>query len=90
MKFGKTYTNRLVSFADRYFTYDDKEMKREGTTDYFDFVGRNYDTKTYVYIHRNQTGIFVYIRKDNKTIIREILQTYKEIDTFKRMIRCLG
>jgi hypothetical protein len=90
MKFSKTFTNKLVSFTDRYFTYDDKEMKREGTTDYFDFVGRDYGRHIYVYVHRNQTGMFVYIRKEGKTIIREILQTYKEIDTFKKMIRCLG
>lgn len=90
MKFSKTFTNKLVSYADRYFTYDDKEMRREGTNAHFDFVARDYDRKIHIYIHRNSTGIFVYISKDGKTIIREILQTYREIDTFKKMVRCLG
>lgn len=90
MKFSRTFTNKLVSYADRYFSYDDREMKREGTNEHFDFVARDYDRKIYIYINRNSTGIFVYIRKDGKTIIREILQSYKEIDTFKKMIRCIG
>ncbi len=90
MKFGKTFTNKLVSYADRYFTYDDKEMKREGTNGHFDFVARDYDRRIHIYISRNSTGIFVYVSKAGKTIIREILQSYQEVDNFKTMLRCIG
>ena len=90
MKFGKTYTNKLVSFVDRYFTYDYKEMRRENTGKIFDFYAREYDTDTSVVVDKWALGIYVCIRRDGKEIISKTLRTYKEIADFKRMIRCLG
>lgn len=90
MRFKRTYINKLVSFTDRYFTYDRKAMKREGTSAYFDFVAHNDDNKTHVAINREKYGIFVCIRKNNKTFFCKILHTYKEVAYFKRMVLCLG
>lgn len=90
MRFNRTYTNKLVSFADRYFTYDKREMRREGTSVNFDFLAWNYDTETYVVIDRTKYGIYVCIRKNYKTFFSKTLHTYKEVSYFKRMIRCLG
>ena len=91
MKFGKTFTNKFVSVADRVFTYDSRKLKREGDTTYsFDFIAHNHDTKTSIYIGRTEFGIYVVITKDGKDIKRGFLQTYKEVDAFKKMIRCLG
>lgn len=90
MKFGKTYTNKLISFVDRYFTYDYKEMRRENTGKIFDFYAREYDTDTSVVVDKWALGIYVSIRRDGKEIIGKTLCTYKEVADFKRMIRCLG
>ena len=90
MKFGKTFTNKLVSYADRYFTWDSRQMKREGTSIHFDFIGRDYDRKITVWIHRNSIGIFVAIQKDGKDIIKKILCNYTEVSNFKKMLKCLG
>jgi hypothetical protein len=90
MKFGKTYTNKLVSFVDRQFTYESKGMKREGTNTYFEFAGYDFERRVSVHIKRNSCGIFVQVRKDGKNVICEILHTYSEVENFKRMIRCLG
>ena len=90
MKFSRKYTNKLVSFVDRYYTYDGRSMKREGDKTYFDFWAYNNDNGSSVAVPRNPQGMFVSIRKDNKVVFRAILTTYTEIDNFKRMIKCLG
>ena len=90
MKFGTTFTNKLVSYVDRYFTYDYREMRRENTSGIFDFYAREYDTDTSVVIDKWALGIYVCIRRNGKEIIGKTLRTYKEIADFKRMIRCLG
>ena len=91
MNFGRTFTNKLVSFADRYFTYDSRKLQREGDTTYsFDFIAHNHDTNTSVYIGRTKYGIYVIITKAGKDIKRGFLTTYHEVSDFKRMIRCLG
>ncbi len=91
MKFGKTYTNKLVSFVDRYFTYDVRKLKREGNTTFsFDLIAHNRDTKVSVYVGRTEFGIYVVISKDGKDIERGFLTTYKEVDSFKKMIKCLS
>lgn len=91
MKFSKTFTNKLVSFTDRYFTYDSRKLKREGDATFsFDFIAHNHDTKTSVYISRTKFGIYVIISKQGKDIKRGFLTTYTEINSFKTMIRCLG
>lgn len=89
MHFGQTFTNKLVSYADRHFTYNSREMKRECPKALFDFSAFG-DNKTCVVINRNAYGIFVVVCKDGTTIMRKILKTYSEIDGFKRIIRCLG
>ena len=90
MRFKRTYVNKLVSFVDRYFTYDNREMRREDARALFDFHAWNYDTETHVVIDRTKYGIYVCIRKNYKTFFCKTLHTYKEISYFKRMIRCLG
>lgn len=90
MKFSKTFTNKLISYADRYFTYDSRTMRREGTDKLFDFLAINRDTTTTVCIDRNSVGLWVSIQKNGHFIYSGFLKTYKEVDSFKRMIRCLG
>lgn len=90
MKFSRKFTNKLVSYTDRYFTYDKRNLKREGETDLFDFIGHNRDTNTSVYIDRTEFGMYVIISKGGTDIKRGFLKTYKEVTDFKRMIRCLG
>lgn len=92
MKFGKTYTNKLVSFADRYFTYDKKTMRREGTDRLFDFfaISRENGHTVSVCINRSSYGLWVSIRKDDEYIIGEYLHSYSEVTIFKKMIKCLS
>ena len=90
MKFSKTYTNKLVSFVDRYFTYDNKEMLREGTSDYFDFWAVERDHEAYVTVKRTKYGIYCSISKNGKSIISEIYKSYSDIENFKKMIKCLS
>ena len=93
MKFSKTFTNKLVSYADRYFTWDRRKMHREDSTEMFDFFAyRREDdgSQTVVCIDRSKFGLFAYIKRDNKCIYGNHLKTFKEVDSFKKMIRCLG
>ena len=92
MKFSRTFTNKLISYADRYFTYDSRTMKREGTDKLFDFFAINRDNgnTTCVCIDRSTTGLWVSIQKNNHFIYSDFLKTYKEVDNFKKMIKCLG
>ena len=90
MRFKRTYINKLVSFADRYFTYDRRKMRREDASALFDFAAHNDNTKTHVSIDSTKYGIYVCIRKNDKILFSKILHTYKEVAYFKRMIRCLG
>ena len=92
MKFSKTFTNKLVSYTDRYFTWDSRKMKRENDDTEFDFVAFNHDNghTTSVFIRRSQYGIWVSINKARKPIHQGFLRTYKEVNDFKKMIKCLG
>ena len=91
MKFSKKFTNKLVSYTDRYFTYDHRKLKREGDfTHDFEFIAHNRDTQTDVYISRTKYGMYLSIKKDNYTVYQGIAKTYKDISNFKKMIRCLG
>lgn len=91
MKFGKTYTNKLISFVDRHFTYDVRQLKREGDNTFgFDFIAHNRDSKVSVYLERGEFGIYVSITKDSKDIKRGFLKSYSEVTAFKQMIKCLS
>ena len=91
MKFSKKFTNKLVSYVDRYFTWDKRQLQREGDNTFsFDLIAHNRDTKTSVYLSRTEFGIYVVISKNRKDIKRGFLKTYKEVDAFKKMVRCLG
>ena len=93
MKFSKTFVNKLVSYADRYFSYDSRTMKREGTDKLFDFfaISRENGTTTCVCIDRNASHhLWVSIQRNGQFIYSGFLKTYKEVDNFKTMIRCLG
>lgn len=92
MKFSAKFTNKLVSYADRYYTYDSRKLKREDSTSHFDFVAFNHEPNntSALFIRRGRYGIWVSIHKNGKTVQQGYLTTYKEVDTFKKMIRCLG
>lgn len=90
MKFSRTFTNKLVSFADQHYTWDSRKMKREGTTSEFDFVAFNHDENTMVCISREKFGIWVSIRRNRAYIKHGFLKTYSEVNEFKKMIKCLG
>lgn len=91
--FSRTFTNKLVSFADRYFTYDRRSMHRETPSEMFDFFATRTDEDgiiTCVSIDRTYGKIFAYIKRGDKCIYADYLKSYKDADNFKRMIRCLG
>lgn len=92
MNFGRTFTNKLVSYADRYFTWDRRYIKREDSSLYFDFFAiRDEDEhKIVVCFRRGYFGIWASISKDDTDICRGYLKSYKEVTAFKKMIRCLG
>lgn len=92
MKFGKTFTNKLVSYADRYFTWDSRTMRREDNTAHFDFfaIRREDERKIVVCFRRSKYGIWASIEKDGTDIHKGYLRNYAEVDAFKKMIRCLG
>ena len=89
MKFSKKFTNKLVSYADRYFTYDRRTMRREDKNKLFDFCAHREGTT--VVIDRCSTGsIYLCIKKDERYIYSTIAKSFAEIKSFKRMILCLG
>ncbi len=88
MKFSKKFTNKLVSYADRYFTYDRRIMRREDHNEHFDFFAYREDAS--VVIDRCSTGIYLCIKKDGKYIYKTIANSFADIKNFKRMILCLG
>ena len=93
MKITKTQTNKLVSFVDRYFTYDWRILGREEPNENFDFLATSYDDdhKTVVAIDRlDSQNLYLSIRKDDKYVLARIARSYKDIETFKKMVRCLG
>ena len=92
MKFSRTFTNKLVSFADRHFTWDSRTMKRENPDANFEFfaISRDDGIITSVCISRTKYGVWVSIRKDGRKIYGQYLETYAEATVFKKMIRCLG
>ena len=92
MKFSRKFTNKLVSYTDRHFTYDKRTMRREGTDKLFDFfaISRENGVTTSVCVDRTKQGIWASIRKDDKYICEGFLKTYTEVDNFKKMILCLG
>ena len=88
MKFSKKFTNKLVSYADRYFTYDYRKMRREDNNEHFDFYAHREGTT--VVIDRCSTGIYICIKKDERYIYKVIARSFAEINNFKHMILCLG
>ena len=92
MKFSRTFVNKLISYADRYFTWDTRTMRREGTDKNFDFfaISRENGTTTSVCIDRSCVGLWVSISKNGHFIHSGYLKTYKEVVAFKKMLRCLG
>ena len=92
MKFSVKFTNKLVSYVDRYFTYDNRKMKREGDATKFDFIGYNHEDNctTTVFVKRSKYGIWVSIHRGSDTITQGFLETYVDITNFKKMIKCLG
>lgn len=88
MKFSKKFTNKVVSYVDRYFTYDYREMRREDTNSSFDFYAHGEGTT--VVIDRCPTGLYICIKKDERYIYKTIAKSFADIKNFKRMILCLG
>lgn len=94
MQISRKATNKLVSYVDRYFTWDSRTMKREGTDKTFDFYGVRYsegnNPRVTVAIDKNSLFLYATIRINGKSIYEERIKTYKEINAFKKMVRCLG
>ena len=88
MQFSKKFTNKLISYADRYFTYDRRIMRREDHNESFDFFARRDDAT--VVIDRCSTGIYLCIKKDGKYVYQVIVKSFADIKNFKRMVFCLG
>lgn len=89
MQFSRKFTNKLVSYTDRYFTYDYRIMRREDHNELFDFCARRDDAA--VMIDKLSTGsIYLCVKKDNKYVYQAIAKSFAEIKNFKRMILCLG
>ena len=92
MKISRKLTNKLVTYVDRYFTYDRRTMKREGSV-MFDFFGVCEDNgvRTVVVVDRMSSDmLWVSITKNHTCIHSGFLTTYDDIDNFKKMVRCLG
>lgn len=94
MRITRKTTNKLVSYVDRYFTYDERGMKREGTDNHFDFYGvRHADgdkPRTLIAVDKNKYFLYACIRINGKEIYAERIKTHKELNAFKAMVRCLG
>lgn len=93
LRVSSTNTNKLISYVDRYFTYDRRELKREGEGKMFDFFGVRQDDerRIVVVVDRMLHGvIWVSIRENDTYIHSGFIKSYKDISTFKRMVRCLG
>lgn len=90
LKMSKKDQNKLISFVDRYFTYDTRTLKREKADAHFDFFGINYETNTIVVVDCIKTGIYVAIKQNNQYIHVGFIGSFKELSQFKKMIRCLG
>ena len=94
MRITRKTTNKLVSYVDRHFTYDERGMKREGTDDHFDFFGIRYaedkSPRIIIAIDRNQFFLYVSIRINGKEIYTDNIKTHKQLNTFKAMVRCLA
>ena len=88
MKFSKNFTNKVISYVDRYFTYDYRTMRVEDENSLFDFYAHR--TGITVVIDRCPTGIYTCIKKDNRYICKNIAKSFAEIKNFKRMVFCLG
>lgn len=89
MKLTKKELNKLVSFIDKEFSYDRRKIKREDKTSLFDFFALNYDTNTIVSID-NDVRLYVSIKRNNKIIEQKFIKNFNELNTFKKMIKCLG
>lgn len=91
MKFHRNYVNKLITFADRYFTWDIRHLKREGTSVELDFFAIRKEETDYtsVSISLTKYGIHAYIKQNNETYSR-ILKSYKEVNAFKEKVKLLG
>jgi hypothetical protein len=86
-------TNKLVSFTDKFFSYDWRIMKRENSSESFDFlaVNKDYNRTITVSISRtNSKTLYLSIREREKKIYTSFVKSYQDINIFKQMIRCLG
>lgn len=94
MQISGKATNKLVSYVDRYFTYDERGMKREGTDDHFDFFGIRYaedkSPRIIIAIDKNKFFLYVSVRINGKETYTERIKTHKQLNAFKAMVRCLG
>lgn len=93
LKVSRTNTNRLVSYVDRYFTWDWRAMKREDPPAWHEFFGVRQDDerKIIVVVDRMKNGVlWVSIRENDTYIHSGFIKSFKDIDIFKRMVRCLG
>lgn len=91
-KLSNKDTNKLVSFVDRYFTWDWRHMRREGETVLCDLIVLRKDDdgiKTTVYINTHKYT-YLSIEKDGQKVYEKIITSFADVNIFKKMIICLG
>ena len=90
MRLSKKQRNELVSFVDKEFTYDTRRLRREGDL-LFDFFGVDIDRNIIVCIdYYTSIGLYVSITRGDTIIERKFIKTFNELNTFKKMIKCIG
>lgn len=91
MKLTKKELNKLVSFIDKEFSSDWRELKREDETSTFDFFGRNKERDINICVnYSSEMGLYVSITRKNRVIECKYIETMHEINQFKKLIFCIG
>ena len=89
-KISKKEMNKFVASIDRYFTYDQRYKKVEDATEPFEFSAFDNDRHLEIFIGHSSFGVYVSIKKDNTSMIRKYLESYSEMNEFKKWIRLIG
>ena len=89
-KLSRKDINKLTSFVDKCFSYDERSLKRERENNSFDFFGVNKETDTVVVVDCSKTTVYAAIKRNGQYIYKGFIGSFNELSNFKKMIRCLG
>ena len=67
-----------------------KQRKIDRVIDILKRANINYDTDTIVSVHNDKIGLYISIKRDKKVIEQKFIKSFNELNTFKKMIKCLG